>query len=64
VRELGDLAGHLHARRTRTDDHEGEQALDLLLVVGELPKMRPRSSSASSMLFMPGANSANWSLPK
>ena len=28
------------------------------------PKMRPRSSRASSMLFMPGANSANWSLPK
>ena len=28
------------------------------------PKMRPRSSSASSMLFMPGANSAKRSLPK
>ena len=28
------------------------------------PKIRPRSSSASSMLFMPGANSANPSLPK
>ena len=28
------------------------------------PKMRPRSSSASSIDFMPGANSANWSLPK
>ena len=28
------------------------------------PKMRPRSSRASSMLFMPGANSANRSLPK
>ncbi len=28
------------------------------------PKIRPRSSSASSMLFMPGAYSAKWSLPK
>ena len=28
------------------------------------PKIRPRSSRASSMLFMPGANSAKWSLPK
>ena len=28
------------------------------------PRMRPRSSSASSMDFMPGANSAKWSLPK
>ena len=28
------------------------------------PKIRARSSSASSMLFMPGAKSANWSLPK
>ena len=28
------------------------------------PKIRPRSSRASSMLFIPGANSENWSLPK
>ena len=28
------------------------------------PKIRPRSSSASSMLFIPGAYCANWSLPK
>ncbi|CNH26432.1 Uncharacterised protein [Mycobacterium tuberculosis] len=27
-------------------------------------RMRPRNSRASSMDFMPGANSANWSLPK
>ncbi|COX21572.1 Uncharacterised protein [Mycobacterium tuberculosis] len=26
--------------------------------------MRPRNSNASSMDFMPGANSAKWSLPK
>src|SRR5215213_6435193 len=28
------------------------------------PKIRPRNSRASSMLFIPGANSENWSLPK
>ena len=28
------------------------------------PKMRARSSRASSTLFIPGAKSANWSLPK
>ena len=28
------------------------------------PRMRPRSSSASSMVFMPGAKVANSSLPK
>jgi len=28
------------------------------------PKIRARSSSASSMVFMPGANTAKWSLPK
>ena len=28
------------------------------------PKIRPRSSSASSIDFMPGANWAKWSLPK
>ena len=28
------------------------------------PKMRPRSSRASSIDFMPGAYCANWSLPK
>ena len=27
-------------------------------------KIRPRSSRASSMVFMPGAKSAKWSLPK
>ena len=32
--------------------------------ISKAPKIRPRSSSASSMLFMPGAYSANWSLPK
>ena len=28
------------------------------------PKILPRSSRASSMVFMPGAYSAKWSLPK
>jgi hypothetical protein len=28
------------------------------------PKIRPRSSRASSIDFMPGACRANWSLPK
>ncbi|CFS70969.1 Uncharacterised protein [Mycobacterium tuberculosis] len=28
------------------------------------PRMRPRSSSASSMVFIPGAKVANSSLPK
>ena len=32
--------------------------------ISNAPKMRPRSSRASSMLFMPGASSAKWSLPK
>ena len=70
VRQLGDLPGHLDAGRAGADDDEGHQPLDLGRVVGHArrarsePKMRPRSSSASSILFMPGANSANWSLPK
>ncbi|SKU51208.1 Uncharacterised protein [Mycobacteroides abscessus subsp. abscessus] len=28
------------------------------------PRMRPRSSRASSMDFIPGAHSAKWSFPK
>ena len=28
------------------------------------PRMRPRNSRASSMVFIPGAHSAKWSLPK
>mgnify|MGYP002717742319 CR=1 FL=1 len=36
----------------------------VLWVLGEAPKIRPRSSRASSMSFMPGALRAKWSLPK
>ena len=69
VGEFGDLPGHFHAGRTGADDDEGQQ---LLAPAGSLdrsacskaPRMRPRSSSASSIDFMPGANSAKWSLPK
>ena len=69
VGELGDLPGHLDAGRTGADDDERQQ---LLAPTGSLdrsacsnaPRMRPRSSSASSIDFMPGANSAKWSLPK
>ena len=32
--------------------------------ISSAPKIRARSSSASSMVFMPGANVAKWSLPK
>ena len=32
--------------------------------ISKAPKIRPRSSRASSIDFMPGANSAKWSLPK
>ena len=39
VGELGDLAGHLHTGRAGADDHEGEQAVDLLLVVGDLGEL-------------------------
>ena len=30
VRELGDLAGHLHAGRAGADDHEGQQVVDVV----------------------------------
>ena len=69
VGEFRDLSGHLDAGRACADDGEGQQ---LLAPAGSLdrsacsnaPRMRPRNSSASSIDFMPGANSAKWSLPK
>ena len=36
LRELGDLTGHLDARRPGAHDDEGEEAATLLLVVGDL----------------------------
>jgi hypothetical protein len=69
VRELGDLARPSPRRWAGADDDEGEQRSRSAWSVAssassKAPKMRPRSSRASSMLFMPGANSANRSLPK
>ena len=65
VRQLGDLAGHLHPGRAGSDHDERQQVVDFSpriapsSAISNAPKIRPRSSRASSMLFMPGANSAN-----
>ena len=63
MRQLADLARHLDPGRTGTDDNESQPLL-LREVVRQLsklkdPKIRPRSSNASSMLFIPGAHSEN-----
>jgi len=64
--ELGDLAGHLHTGRAATDDDEGEPCLSsnfVRLGLGDLEGAEDaaRSSSASSIDFMPGAHWVNSS---
>ena len=49
VRELGDLAGHLDAGRAGADDHEGQQPLDLLLVVGDLGELEGAEDPAAQL---------------
>ena len=49
---------------TKVSSRSISSSLSEISASSKAPKIRPRSSSASSMLFMPGANSANWSLPK
>ena len=69
TRELGDLPGHLHARRPGTDHDERQPrgAADMSVsssASSNAPKIRPRTSSASSIVFMPGAYAPNSSRPK
>ena len=70
VGQLGDLPGHLHAgRRRRRPPRRSASGRSSAGSVcrsasSNAPKIRARSSRASSMLFMPGAKSANSSLPK
>jgi hypothetical protein len=69
VRKLGDLTGHLNARRAGADDHERQPFSSSVgsssnSAISKAPKMRARSSSASSTVFKPGANVAYSSWPK
>ena len=68
-RQLADLPRDLDAGRAGADDHDREPLLLLGRVgatsaISNAPKIRRFSSSASSMVFIPGANSANSSCPK
>ena len=68
-RELADLSGDLDAGGAGADDHDREplcfsSAVGAISAISNAPKIRRRSSSASSMVFMPGANNANSSCPK
>jgi hypothetical protein len=46
---------------TKVIDRERCSSSSTSSAISKLPTMRPRSSSASSMVFMPGAKRANWS---
>ena len=49
VGELGDLAGHLHAGRAGADDDEGQQPVDLGLVVGQLGELERAEDAAAQL---------------
>ena len=69
--QLGDLAGHLDAGRAGADHDEGEQPRRPAAgSLGRARRARTRRRSGRAArarrrcVFSPGANSANWSLPK
>ena len=49
VRQLGDLAGHLDAGGARAHDDEGQQPVDLVLVVGELRQLEGAEDAAAQL---------------
>ena len=50
VRELGDLAGHLHAGRAGAHDHEGQQVVDVVAAVGaELGHLEGAEDAAAQL---------------
>ena len=49
VGELGDLAGHLHPGRAGADDDEGQQPVDLGLVLGELGELEGAEDPAAQL---------------
>ncbi len=49
VRELGDLAGHLHAGRTGADDDEGQQLLAPTGVTGPLGLLERTEDAAAQL---------------
>ena len=61
ARQLGDLAGHLDAgrarrrRRRRSARPAARRGRSRSSAISKAPKIRPRSSRASSIVFMPGA---------
>ena len=69
ARQLGELARELDTRRSRADDDERQPAASCVgsvsrSAISKAPKIRPRSSSAWSIVFIPGASCANSGCPK
>ena len=70
VGQLGDLPRDLDARGPAADDDEREPCPSpvsgscSIAAISNAPRIRARSSSASSIVFMPGAQRENSSCPK
>ena len=69
ARQLHELPSDLHARRPRPTTanvrkRRREAGSGSRSAISNAPRIRPRNSSASSIVFIPGASSANSGCPK